>query len=288
MMKLYVIDAFSPERFGGNAAGVVLLGASEPFPPEDLMRRLAAELKHSETAFVHSNSQNAFHIRYFTPTGEIDLCGHATIASFHALLESGRITHGAYLLRTQTGELSIDVDADGVWMDMARPEYHHTFCESECDSLYHAFGLTKAQRPDSLMPAIVSTGLKDIMLPVCSLDALQTARMNKDTVSALSAENDVTGFHLFTLGAESRTLAHCRNFAPLCGIDEESATGTSNGALTYYCFQNGLIGDGRYRIVQGEAMGRPSEIRTQLKTDGTDAKIRVGGVAATVFCTDFS
>ena len=83
-MDLYIADGFTTQRFSGNPAGVALLG-DEAFPAEEWMRALAGELKHSETAFVRRTGEREFHIRYFTPAEEVELCGHATIASFTVL-----------------------------------------------------------------------------------------------------------------------------------------------------------------------------------------------------------
>ena len=81
-MEAYVMDAFSVAVFGGNQAGVVL-------PDRELtdseMQQIAAEFKHSETAFVHVEQDGSVTLRYFTPAGEVDLCGHATIASIALL-----------------------------------------------------------------------------------------------------------------------------------------------------------------------------------------------------------
>ncbi len=80
-MRYYIVDAFTDRPFGGNPAGVVLLG-EEPFPDERLMMQIAAELRFSETAFVRRLSSTEYHVRYFTPMAEVELCGHATIATF--------------------------------------------------------------------------------------------------------------------------------------------------------------------------------------------------------------
>ena len=81
-MKIFVCDAFSSKIFKGNQAGVVILGEKENYPDKILMKNIAAELKHSETAFVKKIDDKKFKIRYFTPTEEVELCGHATIFSF--------------------------------------------------------------------------------------------------------------------------------------------------------------------------------------------------------------
>ena len=90
-MKFQIVDAFTRQTFGGNPAGVVLLPEGAEFPADETMRKTAAELRYSETAFIKPLGGNRFHIRYFTPAAEVELCGHATIGSFHALQEMGLV-----------------------------------------------------------------------------------------------------------------------------------------------------------------------------------------------------
>ena len=184
-MELYVADAFTTRRFSGNQAGVALLGA-EDFPEEGLMRALAGELKHSETAFVRRTGERSFHIRYFTPAEEVDLCGHATIASFTVLRDTGAIGPGDYALHTRSGDLEIGVGPDAVWMDMAPPADGRDFSEAEQKELYAAYGLSLADRPEGLAAQAVSTGLLDILLPVKDLNALERAVQNEEVVTRLS------------------------------------------------------------------------------------------------------
>ena len=91
-MRLFIVDAFAKRRFAGNQAGVALLPAGEDFPEPGFMQALAAELRHSETAFVKRLGPDRFRLRYFTPEGEVDLCGHATIAAFTVLREAPPVT----------------------------------------------------------------------------------------------------------------------------------------------------------------------------------------------------
>ena len=277
-MELYIADAFTTRRFSGNQAGVALLGA-EDFPEEGLMRALAGELKHSETAFVRRTGERSFHIRYFTPAEEVDLCGHATIASFTVLRDTGAIGPGDYALHTRSGDLEIGVGADAVWMDMAAPQDGRTFDEEEQAELYAAYGLTLADRPEGLAAQAVSTGLLDILLPVKDLAALERAVQNEGEVTRLSEHYGVVGVHMFCPNTPDAA-AHCRNFAPLYAIPEEAATGTSNGALTYYLYRRGLIKAGAdNRFVQGEKMGKPSEILSRITEEDGGVKVRVGGRA---------
>lgn len=277
-MELYVADVFTTARFSGNQAGVALLG-SEDFPSESLMKALAGELKHSETAFVRQTGERVFHIRYFTPAEEVELCGHATIGAFTVLRDTGVITPGCYRLNTCSGSLEIEVGADAVWMDMASPADGRDFCEEEQAELYEAYGLTLADRPEGLAPQAVSTGLMDILLPVKDLAALERAEQKEGEVTRLSQHYQVVGVHMFCAGTADAA-AHCRNFAPLYAIPEEAATGTSNGALTYYLYRRGLVIAGKdNRFVQGEKMGKPSEILSRITEDESGVKVRVGGRA---------
>ena len=277
-MELYIVDAFANQRFSGNQAGVALLG-TEPFPEEELMRALAGELKHSETAFVRQTGERAFHIRYFTPAEEVDLCGHATIAAFTALRDTGAVGPGDYALHTRSGDLTIQVGTESVWMDMAPPADGRRFSEEEQAELYAAYGLSLDDRPGGLEAQAVSTGLMDILLPVKDLAALSRAEQNEGEVTRLSERYGVVGVHMFCAGTADAA-AHCRNFAPLYAIPEEAATGTSNGALTYYLFRRGLVAAGAdNRFVQGEKMGKPSEILSRLTETEGGVKVQVGGRA---------
>ncbi len=140
-MKIYVMDAFAAKLFGGNQAGVAL---PEGDVSDETMRLIAAELKHSETAFVRPQEDGSVDLRYFTPAGEVELCGHATIAAFALLRRLGRLSDGRHIARTKAGELQISVDGDVVWMDMAPPRWLGELTRVEWEPLYRAFGLTGA------------------------------------------------------------------------------------------------------------------------------------------------
>ena len=118
-MKLYIVDAFTDQVFGGNPAGVVYIPAGADFPDDETMRKTAAELRYSETAFLKELGGKKYHVRYFTPAAEVDLCGHATIATFYTLLKSGKIAAGDTCdFKTLAGDLQVLVTESGVLMDM--------------------------------------------------------------------------------------------------------------------------------------------------------------------------
>lgn len=290
-MKLYIADAFTDTLFGGNPAGVVILDPGADFPEDELMRKTAAELRYSETAFIKKLAPEGdghiptFNIRYFTPADEVDLCGHATIASFHCLKKAGLITAGDTCKNyTLAGEIYVQVGEDNILMDMATPEHLGTIDDPDAlNELYSIMGLeyesAKAVSSDdrALLPQMISTGLPDIMMPVANRELLAAISPDFAALTELSRKYNVVGVHAFTLEGDD-AMAHCRNFAPLYDIDEEAATGTSNGALTYYLLYNGIISSGETAdstFIQGEAMGRPSVITSRC----TGESIKVGGGA---------
>ena len=287
-MKLYIADAFTKEVFGGNPAGVVILGEGNDFPDDETMRKTAAELRYSETAFIKFLSEadadgaySAFNVRYFTPAAEVDLCGHATIASFSCLREAGFVMPETTVLnKTLAGDLDIIIGEDSILMDVAPGECVKVFDEEE--SLRELYGVLGIRYEDNLpiletlKPEAISTGLPDIMLPVVSREELNKMAPDFAAITELTRRLDVVSIHPFALG-EGGVTAYCRDFAPLYDIDEEAATGTANGSLTYYLQKNEVIpSKAECLFIQGEAMGRPSEIRSAC--DGPS--IKVGGSAA--------
>lgn len=277
-MKPYIVDAFTTVPFGGNAAGVVLLEGG--YPPDGDMQALARELGFSETVFVRTQDETGIQLRYFTPTDEVELCGHATIAAFHTLVCRGAVQTGRSCTgRTLAGNITIDADPEGtVWMDMAPPRELGGLSREDREALYEMFGLGP-EAAGERCPAIVSSGLPDILMPLRSRELLAALRPDMGAIAALSQKLAVTGVHAFVPG-EGAVCAHVRNFAPLYGIDEEAATGTANGALTYYLYRRGLVRPGAENLfVQGEAMGRPSEIRSRLLQTADGVSVRIGGRA---------
>ncbi len=271
-MRYYVVDAFTSEAFGGNPAGVVLLGKNGAFPDDELMRQVAAELRYSETAFVQQNGPTEFTVRYFTPAAEVDLCGHATIATFGVLRQEGIVPTGAVCMNhTLAGDLQVKI-GPRVMMQMAPPRLVDQAVDVE--RLHHIMaGASQLQWPE-LPVEIISTGLPDIIMPMSTVEGLNAMQPDMAALAQLSSELNVVGVHAVVLTDDGFT-GHVRNFGPLYGVPEESATGTANAALTHYLHRNGLItAPCECRFLQGEAMNRPSVVATTLRDDGN---IWVGG-----------
>ena len=277
-MRVIILNAFAKAEKGGNPAGVVL---DADHLTDASMQEMAARVGFSETAFVQKSAAADFKIRFFTPAAEVDLCGHATIAVFSLLFEQRRLGAGRYSQETKAGVLGVEVQKDAtVFMEQALPLFGKEVGRAQVAG---SLGIGLDSLAPDLPVQIVSTGLRDIIVPVTSLAALSGIIPDFDKVSVISQNQEAVGYHVFSLETQHGSTAHCRNLAPLYGIPEEAATGTSSGALACYLFRHGKINeDQTQRLVfeQGYVLGRPSEILARL--DIRNAAIRgvhVGGKA---------
>lgn len=256
MVDVYVAVAFSKDAKGGNKAGVVL-GRSELTSVQKAA--IAKEMGYSETAFVLDSDKADFKLQYFTPTEEVPLCGHATIAAFSTLKLLNMLDKPDCTIETEDGILNIHIKDDGlILMEQNRPAYLEVL-DSDIFT-----GCIERNFIDHRFPIqIVSTGLNDVMLPVDSVEHLEQLSPDFEMIANMSKEKEVVGVHAFTIIKESDVTAICRNFAPLYGIDEESATGTANCALACYLFKY-YKQQSQYVFEQGHNMGDISRIVVNL------------------------
>lgn len=256
MVDVYVMAAFSKDNKGGNKAGVVLVRSELTSVQK---AAIAKEMGYSETAFVLDSDKADFKLQYFTPTEEVPLCGHATIAAFSTLKLLNMLDKPDCTIETEAGILNIHIKDDGlILMEQNRPAYLEVL-DSDIFT-----GCIERNFIDHRFPIqIVSTGLNDVMLPVDSVEHLEQLSPDFEMIANMSKEKEVVGVHAFTIIKESDVTAICRNFAPLYGIDEESATGTANCALACYLFKY-YKQQSQYVFEQGHNMGDISRIVVNL------------------------
>lgn len=277
-VKVYKLNSFAKTKEGGNAAGVVIDADSLS---EKEMEKIAAILGFSETAFLLPSDAADFRVRFFTPKEEVDLCGHATIAAFHTMAHLGLLKPDKYKQETKAGILGIEIKEDhSVMMNQPVPVFSEII---EKDELADSLNIDTSQMPGDLPAQIVSTGLRDIMIPVKSIEILNEMRPDMEKIKIISQKYNAVGYHVFTLESLHGGNANCRNFAPLYEIPEESATGTSNGALGCYLYHYGKIKSGQESNIvfeQGYSMKKPSEILVSLSVKENEIQeVRVGGSA---------
>ncbi|MBU3113693.1 PhzF family phenazine biosynthesis protein [Clostridium lacusfryxellense] len=281
-VKAYTVNSFAKSIEGGNPAGVVL---NADHLSENDMKKIAGIIGFSETAFVMKSDLADFKVRFFTPKEEVDLCGHATIATFYTLSMQDYIKIGKYSQETKAGILNVELKEDLlIMMQQNTPSYYEIISKKEiADSL----NITLAEMIEDLPVQIVSTGLRDIIVPIKNIDMLNSINPDFRKVAEISSKYNTIGYHIFTLESLNSSSAYCRNLAPLYGIPEESATGTSNGALACYLFKYGKINNDHTShivIEQGYSMKKPSEIVVDLTTQEKEIlEVKVGGKASNLF-----
>ncbi|HEY1835893.1 MAG TPA: PhzF family phenazine biosynthesis isomerase [Candidatus Saccharimonadales bacterium] len=178
---LYEVHAFTANGENGNPAGVVL---DADGLTDFRMQDIAADAGFSETAFVSKSEVADRKLRFFTPSTEVDLCGHATIAAWSLMHEQGQISPGLYTQETRAGLLGITIADNGlVFMQQAEAEFYETISAS---TLAPLLGIGKADFHPTLPAQIVSTGLRDILVPLVDKSVLSRLRPNLEAIAVFS------------------------------------------------------------------------------------------------------
>jgi PhzF family phenazine biosynthesis protein len=217
-LPLLQIDAFSADAFGGNPAAVVVLDA-----PRDTawMQAVGAEMNLAETAFLERRGDNHFHLRWFTPLVEVTLCGHATLASAHALWSTGRATAGAPIVfDTLSGALTARPGPDGtLTIDLPlRPIAPATLPAGIAEAL--------GVEPLSVLAARKGPGDTDYLVEVADERMVTAAQPDFGPLKALDG-----GIILTARASTPGWDFVSRYFVPAFGIDEDPVTGSAHCAL---------------------------------------------------------
>ena len=274
-MQVYTLKAFGKTSEGGNPAGVVLIADNMT---DEEMQSVATKVGYSETAFISRSQKANYRVRFFTPTEEVDLCGHATIATFFLLRYLNIIKKGTFKQETNAGILNIKVDDRKVFMEQPSPVFGDIL---DKDQIAETLNISANDIVEDLPIQIVSTGLRDIIIPIKTLDILHAIKPNFEAIAKLCKRHRAVSYHLFTTESMKGGDAHCRNLSPLVGIDEEAATGSAAGALACYMNNYGLTTiPKKLAFEQGYIMKKPSEIQVELSLKASGKiKVMVGGTA---------
>jgi trans-2,3-dihydro-3-hydroxyanthranilate isomerase len=296
--RLKVVDAFTKKAFAGNPAGVVLDANGLT---DTQMQLIAREMNLSETAFIlpatipDANLQ----IRWFTNMNEVNLCGHATIASFHALAEEGMEgmrTNGQHYFRLQTksGILAVRVEKNfyGTAVEFELPTPQFKIKKKIGSAFLNAIGLSaKDLRKD--LPVVSDSY---VYLPVRNLAIITKLTPEYQKLRHELGKLKMQGVCVFSLETrEKNSAVHSRFFAPNYGIDEDPVTGSANGPLGFYlqkyAIPKGLpvvcrkMTDGRVEFIgeQGDEIDRTGRVKIRLHVKRNDIEdIAIAGDAVTI------
>ncbi|HEY9824011.1 MAG TPA: PhzF family phenazine biosynthesis protein [Stenomitos sp.] len=286
----YWIDAFTTQAFTGNPA--VVLPQADGLSDRQ-MQAIAREVNCSETAFVLQPTlpEADFRLRWFTPTQEVDLCGHATVATLHVLAQEGRfnlqrgVTQLLYL-ETRSGVLKVSVDytqGDRPWIWLTLPTCH--FQALEPDLVQQLQTILGYETRTAKGEAVVDSLNHDVLIEIEHLQQLQTLTPDMAALSQLGKDQQWRGVCVYTRETvEPQNNAHSRFFAPQSGIVEDPVTGSVSGPLALWLRQteHSATSDKAeqtlWHFEQGDCLGRAGRLAIEL--DGDSPKL--GGQAVTV------
>ncbi len=292
-LEYFVIDAFTDRQFAGNPAGVVL---DADGLTDAQMQAIAAEFNLAETTFILPPTvpEASLRFRWFTPTLEVNMCGHATIAGLRALVDTGRIAHDdpasstPTMIETRSGVLATSVESipgtDGTllfWLDLPKPVLRDIAVDyAELGSL---LGLGHGAFDESMSP--VRTQDEDLILFVRDFQTLNEARPEFGKLGAWQEQRGMRGLCLATTKTLTPSVhVQSRFFAPAAGINEDPVTGSAHGPLTAYLASRGLVpvhdGMAGLTCTQGIAGGRAGLLHALVAVadDGT-CGVRIAGQA---------
>ncbi len=260
-LPIVVVDAFTAEPFKGNPAAVCLLADSAQPRTDAWMQSLAAEMNLSETAFLLPRpAADGFHLRWFTPTREVDLCGHATLASAHFLWESGVLGEGETArFHTRSGLLTATRKDD--WIELDFPTGAPREVETPA-ALQVALGENKILH--------VAQNKMDLLVEIASEADVRALQPNMERLASI----DVRGV-IVTAQSSTEYDFVSRCFYPRVGVPEDPVTGSAHTALAPYWAQR----LGKQELFAYQASARGGELRLQLEGD----RVKISGQTVTVW-----
>lgn len=255
-IRIVQVDAFTNRPFAGNPAAVCVLQEARP---EQWMRDVAAEMNLSETAFLVPQN-GGYNLRWLTPAVEVDLCGHATVASAHVLWQDGHLPEGQQArFHTRSGLLT--ADRRGEWIELDFPVKLAVAAEPPPD-LLPALGVVQ--------PGFVGKNAFDYMVEVDTEEMLRGLKPDHTTLKKLG----VRGVIVTARSSTTKFDFVSRFFAPGSGIDEDPVTGSSHTALGPYWGER----LGKTELTGYQASARGGVVRVRLAGE----RVVLGGQAVTV------
>jgi PhzF family phenazine biosynthesis protein len=277
--SVYQIDAFTNQPFKGNSAGVVY---SDELNDEE-MQLIAREFNLSETAFISNSDKADFNLRWFTPQVEVKLCGHATIASMHYLIERGIIKRETEVkFDTLSGILTCNNENNLYYLNLPVPKIE--LFEGNRKEILQALSINTESINTNFPLYLVDKSY--LFIYVKSLEALGKLKPDFSSLLKLTKEEkEFDAVAVFTKETfEKANSAHSRFYAPAFGIDEDPVTGSANGPLLLILMELGLINNktenGKFIFEQGDFIGR--EGRVTVAYSPNENKLAIAGNAVTI------
>jgi PhzF family phenazine biosynthesis protein len=279
LVSVMVVNAFTFNGAGGNPAGVVLDADQYNQEQKQEIARLAG---YAETAFVSRSDIADRKLEFFTPNRQIAHCGHATVATFSYLAQTGELTKRHASKETIDGTRDIILQ-DGMAFMEQNPQFYAELDDAEVLQVMASLSLSLDDLKPGYRPMVSNTGNSFIVIPLKNNHALRAITTDLDAINRISEQFDLIGYYAFTTDPvdQGHDIA-ARMFAPRYAIPEEAATGMAAGSLTAYLYDHMDFKVPQIVIEQGYFMAQPSksEIIVNLITTGEKlTRIMAGGRA---------
>ncbi|MCY3781411.1 MAG: PhzF family phenazine biosynthesis protein [Chloroflexi bacterium] len=276
-MEFYIVDVFTVGRkYTGNQLAVYLGD-----PPASLMQQLAKEINFSETTFVTSDEpqDGGYNVRIFMPEVEVDFAGHPVLGTAYVIRrEYIKQPVERLKLNLPVGQIPVSFGADGIiWMRQNPPTFGARF---DAADLARILNIDESDIDSRFPIQEVSTGMAFVLARICSLAALQKARVNLDRLRALLGAHDAIAPAIFcTEPLHAENDIHVRVLDDIYGAPEDPATGSANGCIAGYLVKYGVLGGDKIAIrsEQGYQIGRPSLLHLEAHQADEEIVINVGG-----------
>jgi PhzF family phenazine biosynthesis protein len=255
-IPLYQVDAFTDQAFHGNPAGVCCLSAPRP---NQWMQCVAQEMNLSETAFLLEEN-DGYRLRWFTPAVEVDLCGHATLASAHILWETGRLGRDKTAkFYSRSGLLSASFENNYIQLNFPVKRLELVTIPEELSTLL------------GVRPVFVGKNQFDYLVEVESEEILRSLQPDMTRLSQIPVRGVIVTCAATTPGYDFIS----RFFAPRVGVPEDPVTGSAHCCLTPYWSEKLH----KQSMLAFQASSRGGELRLRLQDD----RVLISGQAVTVF-----
>lgn len=258
-IPFWQVDAFTDEPYSGNPAAVVLLDAKRK---SEWMQTVAAEMNLSETAFLNKIEPDRYALRWFTPTSEVKLCGHATLAAAWVLMTELNVSIKRISFATCSGPLAAERVDGGVCIDLP---------ELPCTSWNAPPALLKALGLDGVEDSQLSTAAENALLRLPDAEDLRALKPDFAALKAVRAPG-LGGVIVTARGNDVDFVS--RYFTPWYGIDEDPVTGSAHSTLAPYWA--GVFGKDKFRARQVSARGGNLDVRREA------GRVYLAGGAVTV------
>ncbi len=272
-VSVILVKSFTKDPKQGNPTGIILNADNLT---DEQMLSIAKKLNFSESAFIQKSEKATYKNRFFAPEKEVAFCGHATLATFHVMVETGKLSFDkqdevTVIQETLAGALPVTGYKNGlIVMTQKDPEFFPE--ETDRELIASLLGISKKDILDQSIQT-VSTGTPKLIVPITSYEALMRIKPDLEGIKEYCRSSNARGIYPYTTETKENDSDFCaRQFNPLADINEDPVTGVAAGALGCYLKKHNLLNKDNFVIEQGYNMDKAGKMYVNVSNE-----VKVGG-----------